>query len=464
MFDSRIQPRTYLHLPQTVTAFVASLIDPFLNVFALLGAHAVLGLQAPAHVQAAALLVFALSFPGINRFGQPLGKAMAGLLSGWVGMLAVMGVCGYVLGSLALFDPAAIALWVVAAPALRGAVLVLGRSRLQRSAALHHNRRTAVIIGAGPLGLRVAQALTQSVAHQTQLLGYFDDRRPDRAAPEVQAQLLGTAHSASDYIHSHEVNEVYVTVPLGLQPRIVEMLQRLQGTTADVFFVPDVFAVNVIQGRLRDLHGLPVVGLSETPFYGVNRMVKRASDLVLASAILVLIAPVLLAVAIGVRLSSPGPVIFKQRRTGESGAEIWVYKFRSMRTMDNGKVVQQAKKGDARITPFGAFIRRTSLDELPQFVNVLQGRMSIVGPRPHAVAHNEQYRQLITTYMTRHKIKPGITGWAQVNGWRGETDTLEKMQARVECDLDYMRNWSLLLDLQIIARTAKQMFFDRNAY
>jgi putative colanic acid biosynthesis UDP-glucose lipid carrier transferase len=194
-------------------------------------------------------------------------------------------------------------------------------------------------------------------------------------------------------------------------------------------------------------------------------LVKRLSDIVLSLLILILISPVLLAIAIGVKLSSPGPAIFKQKRNGLDGEEIIVYKFRSMRAMDNGPVVKQATKGDPRITPFGAFLRRTSLDELPQFFNVLQGRMSIVGPRPHAVAHNELYRQLIKAYMVRHKVKPGITGWAQVNGQRGETDTVDKMQSRVEYDLEYLRNWSLGFDLQIIARTVKVAFFDRsNAY
>ncbi|MES1163086.1 MAG: exopolysaccharide biosynthesis polyprenyl glycosylphosphotransferase, partial [Rhizobacter sp.] len=211
-------------------------------------------------------------------------------------------------------------------------------------------------------------------------------------------------------------------------------------------------------------NGLPVVGICETPFTGTNSLVKRVSDIVLASVILVLIAPVLLVIAIGVKLSSPGPVIFKQRRNGLDGGEITVWKFRSMTTQDNGDSVPQATRDDPRITRFGAFIRRTSLDELPQFFNVLQGRMSIVGPRPHAVAHNEQYRALIKAYMVRHKVKPGITGWAQVNGHRGETDTIEKMQARVEYDLEYLRNWSLGLDLQIIARTVRLVFFDRHAY
>jgi putative colanic acid biosynthesis UDP-glucose lipid carrier transferase len=169
-------------------------------------------------------------------------------------------------------------------------------------------------------------------------------------------------------------------------------------------------------------------------------------------------------VALGVKLSSPGPALFKQRRNGLDGSEIWIYKFRSMLTQDNGPVVAQATKDDARVTRLGAFLRRTSLDELPQFFNVLQGRMSIVGPRPHAVAHNEMYRELIRAYMVRHKVKPGITGWAQINGLRGETDTIEKMKARVEFDLEYLRKWSLGLDLRIIARTVRVAFFDRNAY
>src|SRR3954466_331425 len=204
--------------------------------------------------------------------------------------------------------------------------------------------------------------------------------------------------------------------------------------------------------------GMPVLAVCETPFYGVNSIVKRGSDVILASLILLLIAPVLAAVALGVKLSSPGPVLFRQRRYGLDGQEIVVYKFRSMTVTEDGPVVTQARKNDARVTPFGAFIRKTSLDELPQFINVLQGRMSIVGPRPHAIAHNEMYRKLIKSYMIRHKVRPGITGWAQVNGLRGETETVDKMKARIEYDLDYLRHWSLRLDLQIIWKTIFVVF------
>jgi len=212
------------------------------------------------------------------------------------------------------------------------------------------------------------------------------------------------------------------------------------------------------------MNGVPVVGICETPFTGTNDLVKRVSDIVLATVILVLISPLMLAIAAGVKLSSPGPILFKQRRYGVDGRKIVVYKFRTMTVAEDGDVVRQATKNDARITRFGGFLRRTSLDELPQFINVLQGRMSVVGPRPHAVAHNELYRKLIRGYMIRHKVRPGITGLAQVNGYRGETETVEKMKARIEYDLSYLRNWSLLLDLQIILKTVVVVLRKQNAY
>jgi putative colanic acid biosynthesis UDP-glucose lipid carrier transferase len=336
-------------------------------------------------------------------------------------------------------------------------------SRVQRWRARDPSaRRTAVIVGAGELGFKAARALRESQG--VICLGYFDDRSVDRLHAQAATQLIGRLSALSDFVRDKGVREVYITLPLGSQPRIVQLLEQVQGTTASLWFVPDVFGISIIQGRLQDINGVPVVGICETPFTGTNQLVKRLSDIVLASLILLLISPVLLAVAIGVKLSSPGPVIFKQRRNGLDGEEITVYKFRSMRAQDNGKVVKQATKDDPRITRFGAFIRRTSLDELPQFINVLQGSMSIVGPRPHAVAHNEEYRKLIKAYMVRHKVKPGITGWAQVNGLRGETDTVDKMKARVEYDLEYLRNWSLALDLQIILRTIRLVVFDRHAY
>ncbi len=242
------------------------------------------------------------------------------------------------------------------------------------------------------------------------------------------------------------------------------LLDAMRDSTVSIYFVPDLFITDLIQARFDRVGNVPVVAVCETPFYGLRSIPKRLSDIIISLLILIPLIPVLILIALGVKLSSPGPVLFKQRRYGLNGEEIRIYKFRSMTVCDNGNIIKQATRNDTRITRFGGFLRKTSLDELPQFINVLQGRMSIVGPRPHAVAHNELYRQLIKGYMIRHKVKPGITGWAQVNGLRGETDSLDKMAARIEYDLDYLRSWSMGLDLQIIMRTVGVVLGDQNAY
>jgi putative colanic acid biosynthesis UDP-glucose lipid carrier transferase len=198
---------------------------------------------------------------------------------------------------------------------------------------------------------------------------------------------------------------------------------------------------------------VPLIALCETPFHGTRGVSKRITDLTLATLIIIPVAPIMLLIALLVRLSSPGPAIFKQRRYGLDGRQITVYKFRTMKVTEDGDLIRQATQADSRITPLGRLLRRTSLDELPQLLNVLQGRMSLVGPRPHAVAHNEQYRKLIKGYMLRHKVAPGMTGLAQVHGMRGETQTLEQMEARIKYDLEYLRNWSPLLDLKILFKT-----------
>ena len=295
------------------------------------------------------------------------------------------------------------------------------------------------------------------------LTGYFDDRVIERL-DLGSSRLLGRFENVAEYVKSNRIDLIYLALPMATQPRIVTLLDSLNDTTASVYFVPDVFVTDLIQARMDAVGRVPVLAVCDTPFSGFNGLVKRVSDIVISLIILALISPILLAVAIMVKLSSPGPIIFRQRRYGLDGEEIMVYKFRSMTVCEDGPNVPQARKGDARITPLGAFLRKTSLDELPQFVNVLQGRMSICGPRPHAVAHNEMYRKLIKGYMIRHKVKPGITGWAQVNGYRGETETLDKMQARIDYDLEYLRNWTLHLDIYIIVRTVLLVFKDASAY
>lgn len=462
MFEDRSYKRTFYSAPQSVESLIAAFLEPGIIVltFLLVNGHFDEPVMRPALTLC--LLVFALTFPGRNRFGDHPASAIVDVLSSWLVLLGILLLCGYATSSLHYFEEPVLVWWAVLTPILQIAAIESGRRIQQWRARDLGARRTAVIVGASALGYKVARALRD--AQGVICLGYFDDRSPERLHPEAGTAMLGTLAHLSDFVRDKGVREVYITLPLGSQPRIVELLEQVQGTTASLFFVPDVFGISIIQGRLQDMNGVPVVGICETPFTGTNQLMKRLSDIVMASIILVLISPLLLAVAIGVKLSSPGPIIFKQRRNGLDGEEIIVYKFRSMRALDNGSVVKQATKGDPRITPFGAFIRRTSLDELPQFINVLQGRMSIVGPRPHAVAHNEEYRKLIKAYMVRHKVKPGITGWAQVNGLRGETDTIDKMVARVEYDLEYLRNWSLALDLQIILRTVRLVVFDRHAF
>ncbi|MEK8050144.1 undecaprenyl-phosphate glucose phosphotransferase [Ideonella sp. DXS22W] len=463
MFDSRSQ-RSFSTAPPSVTSLIATLLEPAITVLVYLAAMAWEGEPIGRADLTLCFLVIALTWPGINRFGDRLSNAAVGILSSWITLLAILAAFGYGTRSLEYFDRDVLVFWAVITPLLQLLAVRAGHLVLRHQSGQPANRRAAVVIGAGALGVKVARSVQSAAIQGIDVMGFFDDRTQGRVHADAEGRRLGGLADAAPYIRTHGVKDVYITLPLGSQPRIIELLQALQGTTASIYFVPDVFGISIIQGRLQDVGGVPMVGLTETPFTGTNRLIKRLSDIVLACLILVLISPIMLAVAIGVKLSSPGPVIFRQRRNGLDGEEIIVYKFRSMRAEDNGPVVKQATKGDPRITPFGAFIRKTSLDELPQFINVLQGRMSIVGPRPHAVAHNEMYRELIKAYMVRHKVKPGITGWAQVNGHRGETDTIEKMQARVEYDLEYMRNWSLGLDLVIILRTIKTLRGESNAY
>jgi putative colanic acid biosysnthesis UDP-glucose lipid carrier transferase len=465
MYDDRPSSnRTFYSAPQSVTSLVAAFLEPTITVatFLVINAHHNEPVTRAALVLC--LLAFALTFPGRNRFRDGTLTAAVDIVVSWVLLLGILLLCGYATQSLGFFNRDALITWAVATPVLQFVATAIGRNVVRTRSLRPEARRTAVVVGAGPLGVRVSRALESSRDIGVSFAGYFDDRIDTRLAHEAVARRLGGLTDVARVVTEQGIREVYITLPLGSQPRIVELLEQLQGTTASLYFVPDVFGISIIQGRLQDMNGVPVVGMLDTPFTGTNELAKRISDIVFASIILVLISPLLLVLAIGVKMSSPGPIIFKQRRNGLDGEEIEVYKFRSMRAMDNGTVVKQATKNDPRITPFGAFIRRTSLDELPQFINVLQGRMSIVGPRPHAVAHNESYRRIIKAYMVRHKVKPGITGWAQVNGHRGETDTLEKMEARVQYDLEYLRNWSITLDLQIILRTVRVLFFDRNAY
>ena len=337
--------------------------------------------------------------------------------------------------------------------------------RLQTRAALWFNKEGKLasrylIVGANSVGFELTNRMQTNA-----FLGFFDFRSSERIAAEApDVSLVGHCGTVADFVRRNGVSAVYVALPLANAPRIKALLNDLRDTTASVYFVPDVFAFDLIQARIVDVNGMPALAICDTPLHGTDGASKRAMDLVLATIGLVLLAPVFAGIAIATKLSSPGPVFFKQRRYGLEGEEILVYKFRTMTVCEDGDEVRQASRTDDRITKLGRFLRRSSLDELPQLINVIEGKMSLVGPRPHAVAHNELYRKLISGYMIRHKVRPGITGWAQVHGLRGETDTVEKMEARVHYDLDYLSNWSLMLDLRILVRTLRIVLSGDNAY
>ncbi len=349
-------------------------------------------------------------------------------------------------------------------------LLAMARSSIRTLQALLRQRGIGVrgfaIVGVTQLGIRLSQNIADSPYLGLHLIGFYDDRPRDRTATLSQnvGSCLGNIDQLVADCRSGRVSVVYITFPMRAEERIRRVIRRLADSTASVYIVPDLFVFELLHSRWTDIQGVPAVSIFENPFYGIDGVVKRLFDLTIGSLCLLICAIPMVIIAGLIKLTSKGPVFFRQRRYGLDGRVINVWKFRSMRVLEDGDQVAQATRQDARITPLGRVIRKTSLDELPQLFNVLSGEMSLVGPRPHASAHNEEYRRQIHGYMLRHKVKPGITGLAQVNGWRGETDELYKMEKRVEFDHRYIREWSLLLDLKILIRTLFVAFTDKNAY
>ena len=441
-----------------------TLVEPVLAALSLWGLVWLFeGAMSPAGLLVS-VLAFALACPGRARGRAGRWTLVASLIANWLWVVLILWLVGAATGQLARFSTRVLLHWLWVAPTLQ----LLAHSALRHVAPylarLQGPPLRAVVVGLNAQGQALADRLRGGAQGGVTLVGCFDDRDELRIPATHNYPRLGALGDVADFAKTHRVHQVYLSLPMASQPRIQALLDALKDTTASVYFVPDLFVTDLIQGRADSVCDLPVICVCETPFRGSAALLKRASDLVLATSILVVILPLMMALALAIRLTSPGPVIFRQRRYGLDGHEIIVYKFRSMTVLEDGPTIAQAQRGDARITRLGAFMRRTSLDELPQFINVLQGRMSVVGPRPHAVAHNELYRSQIKSYMVRHKVRPGITGWAQVHGFRGETQSLELMKARVRLDLDYLRHWSLALDLAIIARTVRLVFRDSAAF
>ena len=350
----------------------------------------------------------------------------------WAALLLSLGVA-FKLG--ALFPPRLIATWLSMTPLCLFIADALSTRALARAHSAHDRH---IIIGANEIGVELARRISQNPGAGT-FLGFFDFRNPDRLPPGSRDQFAGQCEDVAAFVRQHAVDAIYIALPMSNAPRIETMLHEFRDTTASIYFVPDFLAFDLVQARCIEIHGIPMLAICDTPFHGMNAVKKRATDILLSATAMLVALPLMALIAVAIRLSSSGPVLFKQRRYGLHGEEILVYKFRSMTVCEDGPVVVQASQQDGRITRLGRFLRRTSLDELPQLFNVLQGKMSFVGPRPHAVAHNELYRKLISGYMIRHKVRPGMTGWAQVHGLRGETRAVEQMRLRVEYDLEYLR-------------------------
>jgi putative colanic acid biosynthesis UDP-glucose lipid carrier transferase len=444
---------------------IESLIGPSALVFSLwaIALYYFEG-QLPPPVLILSVLVFALTFPGPTHLQSTLGRVVLDISFNWLWVAGLMFAMGVATGYIREFTRDMLLTWLWVAPSAEFGLHLLLRAAAPAILQLQGPKQRALIVGMNEQGTALARRLRDAPYSRVELVGFIDSRAKERLDGVGEHKLLGKLDELASIAKEQHVQLIYLSLPMASQPRILKLLDDLKDTTASIYFVPDMFFTDLIQGHTGTVVGLPVISVCETPFRGVDGLTKRLSDIVLSTLILLLISPVLLALALAVKFTSPGPVIFKQRRYGLDGEQILVYKFRSMTTTDDGATIKQAQKDDKRITPLGAIMRRTSLDELPQFVNVLQGRMSIVGPRPHAVAHNELYRKLIKGYMVRHKVRPGITGWAQVNGYRGETDTLDKMQGRIDYDLDYLRNWSLRLDLHIIVKTIRLVLKDEKAH
>ena len=387
------------------------------------------------------------------------------VLLSWLVLVAALVFVGFLTRQTDQFQRRLVLAWLVITPIWFVLAHITVRWFFLRFFPSRLRSRSALIVFLSPASHRLAETFRNLDTPQIQLVGFFEDRhvsRVDELPPGLH--IVGQTEELKEYVNQNRIDVVFVVLPLEGANRAMRVFEQLGDTTASVYYVPDSNVFQLDHMRFSDVGGIPVFTLTDTPFFGADGLLKRAMDIALSTAILIAIAPLFLVIALAIRRTMGSPVFFTQKRYGLDGLEIDVYKFRTMTVTENGDQVVQACRDDERVTPLGAFLRRTSIDEWPQFWNVLKGDMSLVGPRPHAVAHNEQYRSLIAGYMVRHKVRPGLTGLAQVNGLRGETRELGDMQRRVEYDLRYIRNWSPGLDLSIIARTAWLVFRDQSAY
>tara|TARA_R110000782_G_scaffold95970_2_gene180182 strand:+ start:814 stop:2220 length:1407 start_codon:yes stop_codon:yes gene_type:complete len=383
----------------------------------------------------------------------------------WLAVVFVLLIIAYSTKTSALYSRRVLLTWMIVAPIILSVFRIIARQVLRELRQRDRNLRTAAIVGAGSQAMQLVEQIEQQPWSGIKLTGLYDNDLSIGHLPEnSNLSVVGNSLDLINKAKNNEIDIIFIALPIIREKEIKELITNLSDTTVITYIVPDLFISDLLNTRWGYMGNMPILSIHDRPFTGVDGWVKRMEDIILGSLILLLITIPMLFIAIAIKLTSKGTVFFKQRRYGISGKEISVWKFRTMTVMEDGDEIKQAKENDERVTGLGKVLRKYSLDELPQFINVLQGTMSIVGPRPHAVAHNEFYRKDIDGYMLRHSIKPGITGWAQVNGWRGETDTLDKMEARIDHDLWYIKNWSVRLDMKIIYKTIINGFINNLAY
>ncbi|MCY4044649.1 MAG: undecaprenyl-phosphate glucose phosphotransferase [Cellvibrionales bacterium] len=380
------------------------------------------------------------------------------LLQIWFLTVVTLVMLSFALKSTAYFSRIVMGSWLIITPSLMILSRLIVRECLKRLRVDGRNSRKLVVVGWSERAALLIDEINRNPWMGYTVEGCFDDK-----PPETEVTYLGGLETLVDKARNNTYDAIYIALPMESSEAIRSLIKKLSNSSTPVYYLPDLFVSHLMGGKISYVGDMPAVSIYSHPYEAGGAIVKRLEDVVLSSLILFLISPLMLIIALLIKLTSKGPVIFKQQRYGLAGESIQVYKFRTM-VVHQDKQVAQATRDDTRITPLGRFLRKTSLDELPQFINVLQGRMSVVGPRPHAIVHNEYYREAIEGYMLRHLVKPGITGWAQVNGWRGETDTLDKMQHRIDYDLYYLNHWSVSFDIKIILMTIFKGFAGKNVY
>ncbi|MBV1878315.1 MAG: undecaprenyl-phosphate glucose phosphotransferase [Pseudomonadales bacterium] len=384
------------------------------------------------------------------------------LLQAWGCLVLVLSVFGFITKTSETFSREVILTW--AATGFFGQLFIYYLSRKVLQFAISETIPT-LIIGGNELGLHIARHINNNAWVSDVVVGVVDaneallDEWQKLAIP-----LLGDYDHIAEAIMNNGIRRVYIALPMAESEKLMPLALSLVDANVDVIWAPDIFGISLLNHSIKEMAGVPLISLSETPLVGASALAKASMDRVLAILAIIVISPIMLVTAVAVKVTSPGPVLFKQKRHGWDGRIVEIYKFRSMKVhIEKADIITQATRNDNRITPIGKFIRRTSIDELPQLFNVIGGSMSLVGPRPHALAHNDYYKGKIGAYMMRHRIKPGLTGLAQVNGFRGETDTIDKMQSRVNYDIAYINNWSIWLDFEIMFRTVF-VLLGKNAY